>query len=500
MIRNSILLTCILVTLIFASLLEAESGSSRKSTVKREKKIHPTKSQVKNSGPKPRARKKRSSAEKVQTERKEREPKEINTSGTQCDPWFENYLLRQPAPEGASNSLCENKSKETPTTWSFAALGGLSSQKSEEPAQNRALLIHPNCIHAAIDLAPSSKSHPNFKIFNCESSFQNLNPKGPRAYKPCDKDMKLSQQIAVHFHEALSCLQSIRPLNISGEEIFKLVAHESRFIPNVANYGGMGLMQLTGIAAQEVQRKGSSGNKLFSEMMNSKHPSCEYFQNPPDLIKNHQILREGKNAKICQFISPDANPKRSVIYALALYSAYKEDSLSWIGQDINKLMNVGYDSYRELEGFRTELTRMSYNLGQKFTRMAWQHYLNYLSKNPDLLPKIKFPLENALRAEKKSEKSPALKFLSAIVDKLVGKPPLLKDQVEEDSEEIEVKKIREDLSVEAGKLNPEQTDKIREFFHNLKVKAGDPKYTTRIDSDYIKIRERSFGLNKPCKF
>lgn len=124
----------------------------------------------------------------------------------------------------------------------------------------------------------------------------------------------------IHFtiNSALRCMSA--PGNeIDPDLIFGMINNESAFMGFVQSPGGVGLMQMTSIAAREVFAPGQAGREHLDTMMARprKKPFCDQFRN---LIINDP----GRSVNNCSWLGAENGFARNIIAGVALISYYQK--------------------------------------------------------------------------------------------------------------------------------------------------------------------------------
>tara|TARA_B100000749_G_scaffold280898_1_gene280893 strand:- start:91471 stop:93342 length:1872 start_codon:yes stop_codon:yes gene_type:complete len=173
---------------------------------------------------------------------------------------------------------------------------------------------------------------------------------------------ELVQYTHLAFSKALECIGS-DGVAVEPMEFFKIINHESTFHYNIFYRGGVGVAQLTSVAARDLG-VGPNGapRPALKEWNNVKgNPECSAFKNlvseeGPDLTVSGRVRK-------CQFLDVDEGIMRSFINGLAVYKSYlnaipKEMDASW------------FASEQERQRAILHATRVSYNRGINAWRNA----------------------------------------------------------------------------------------------------------------------------------
>lgn len=459
-------------------------------------------------------------------------------SAVACDPVFERLALGT-----IVGRSCESDSSSGVFRNISRAVGGLQAKPKKISAEE--LSIPPQCIHQSMLLTPNSLGSSFFRMYRCSSDEQPVS-QAKRIYRPCDENLQLSEHIAQIMSHAMRCLNSLGGAKISGEEIFKQINHESHFTPTVQNFGGIGIMQLTSDAAKEMHRANSAADRYRREMKGK--PECEVFSSQPGLIENHDlILSAGRrmsftSGKIsagevnaCQFLTPYANPSRSILYGLTLYKQFKTEAERVVSESLPLLKEVHLGDKASVDEFITELARFSYNLGQSNSKTAWLRYVNQLQKYRSKIKTIQVVaqppaaekppeatgyfdwLTKYFRGqsdihEKKNEMATELKpdkeekailfgLFSFMYEDQKREPDL-----QEDGETPPPTLLPSEYLEKAKNKRPEITEeyvsrllvRLRHHFKGLPIRYGDKKYTTKIDKSFDELQSAIKNKDFKC--
>lgn len=265
----------------------------------------------------------------------------------------------------------------------------VTNKVGKDSSPETAAKINPECIAASLLRKPGNEG------FTCDyptpkegkSGFSATTQSVQRSYGTAagktlqcvTKDMVNYLSYAVN--SAIQCLSPEDP--IDSRVIFKKLNNETAFNPSIAWNGGVGIGQITSIAADEISnKKRGKGNYLLEEVANSQKPECEGFKSVAlkDLKARPPIHKQNR----CAWVSPGDGLARNLIYSIGYYLVMRDQYIKPALQNRSgELLNN-----RELI---SDLTAISYGAeGLEHTLWLLQkHRVNEKTTAEDLQKKIR---------------------------------------------------------------------------------------------------------------
>jgi len=235
----------------------------------------------------------------------------------------------------------------------LASMNRVSSCKANHDSIPR------SCIKASMEIRGPIKG---VNYYSCTGNKPRIVP------PPCISD-KFVDYIHNEVNKALECINS-GPEKFPGgklnpREIFGLFNRESRFMPNVASSGGIGLAQLVKSSGAKDFFTGPT-RVTWNEV--SKNAECTpYTTDNPSILGDPEFVNNTKMGKItyCQLANLQENPARSLIMGLSLYKNFKRRiikkmSREYIDPSTGQVMT---DKKSEFTDLVERLSQVAYNAG-----------------------------------------------------------------------------------------------------------------------------------------
>lgn len=189
--------------------------------------------------------------------------------------------------------------------------------------------IKKECIEASL------QREINAEGFSCSNG-------QPKAFSntgntPC-LDQKSSDYIHFAINMGLNCLSSVRGSPLDSRYILKKINTETAFNFFLANRGGKGIGQLTGILVDDmsgVMKKDRSGKEklvpgrgsyILEALADSKNPACAPFKNVALADSKKAPPEPGIPKNYCSWLSPGDGLTRNLMYTLGYY-AFLQDKV-----------------------------------------------------------------------------------------------------------------------------------------------------------------------------
>ena len=266
---------------------------------------------------------------------------------TNCNEWRE---LDEPAFESELDKICKGIEK-------FCGLeANQSSKQNSSQIVSNINEIPIECINASLikglqlsEVRGKKATDGTENFVKCDTPTSSMK----NSQKPCLTN-NLIRYTHIMMNMAVKCINTSEP-QLQAKELLSVINHESRFIHNVNNPGGKGVMQLTSIAIKDVTLKKGASFSIWDEVKNNKE--CQAFNAPVQNIIDS--MNSSKTYRACQVLNPKDGVKANIAIGLSLFKQYLTRTPLLLNKNI-----ISFTSKKEKHAAQAKLTRLIYNRGE----------------------------------------------------------------------------------------------------------------------------------------